>query len=240
MYLVKPVNKLFYNKFFYALELTSPFYGIFRNKNLKYVQKCIDILNLNYTPSRTDPFKKHEVTGLPIWLQDELQQKLIPYYNFVLAVDIYKFLCDNEECMLRVEYPDNLKIYSNEKRNLITLAKQSKHGNYPVFYEPDVADLELLRKEPNVVLIETPDFGYEYKCKFTNRARANDAIYKWLINNAASRKVRITESTLELCKYEKWLEGRFFYCKNHATLTMAMLVMPDIIGKVEKLLYNDK
>ena len=40
-------------------------------------KKCIDILNLNYN-YRTDPFKKHEVTGLSVWLQEELQKKLIP------------------------------------------------------------------------------------------------------------------------------------------------------------------
>ena len=240
MYLVKPVNKLFYNKFLYALELQSPFYGIFRNKNLKYVKKCIDILNFNYTPNRTDPFKKHEGIGLPAWLLEELKSSLIPYYKFVSAMDIYKFLCDNEDCILRVEYPNIIKIYSNDKETLLSLAYKHKLGKVPVFYEPSANAINILQDDPNVVLIDTPNFGYEYKCKFTNRARANDSIYKWLTNNCAKGKVRITDSTLTLCRDKKWLEGRFIYCKDHATLTMAMLVMPDIIGKVEKLLYNDK
>ena len=105
MYLVKISNKLFYKKYLYALELHTPFYAIFRNKNLDCVKKYIDILNMGYYKGRKSPFKSSEVDGLPLWLCDRLKQNFIPHYKFKVAYEIYNYLLENDNCTIRVEYP---------------------------------------------------------------------------------------------------------------------------------------
>lgn len=238
MYLVKISNKLFYKKYLYCLEIKNPFYALFRNNNKDYIKRYIDILNLAYYKGRSKPFTNSEVQGLPLWLGDKLKSEFISPYKFQLAYEIYNYLVENENCTVRVEYPSSVRLYTNNKGSLVKLANKVK-GQTPTLWEPEEDNIPALLANPNAIWVRK-GFPYKYKVSFTPNAKSTPAIASWCSTSNQKQQIKITTNTLILLHTRKWLEGRFFYVRDDATMTLVTLMMPDMIGKVEKLLYNDK
>lgn len=246
------VNKLFYNHFKYSVTINLGFAGIFRNKNLLYVRKTLDTIKFYY-----DHYSERNITqssgnlGLPAWVSNGIDRGLgisnpdsistrynllasytFTYNDYVEANTLYQILSNNPEPMIRIEYSECLKIYSNDKEFLLGLAKKLRVVE---FAEPGEKLEALLEGNPNVLL--TTKSGYDYKILFKSGYYKNSpfsAFAKWCKSN--SSKVRITDQTLRLLEDQKSVDGRYFFVKDDKTLTVINLMIGPYLGKTFKLI----
>jgi len=239
-------NKLFYNKYKYSLTALLGLSGIFRNKNLEYVRRTLDLVNLHLEGPST--------TSLPMWIREGIRKGKgdpppadeIPFWRNTIeessptfklkdhkeALLVYQALVANEDTTVRVEYPNRLGLYSNDKDWLLDLSKKIVSLE---FAEPSEKFSELLDDHPNVIL--TSQKNYKYKILFKGTFPPKDtykAFAKWCKTN--DDKIRITDQSVERLEKNYSMEGRYFFIKDDKTLTLVNLMIGPHLGRVYRLI----
>ena len=152
-------QKLFYNKFYYKLEIFTGTAFLFRNKDLKNVKKTIDEFWANIDRIKTRDFDEWYTLSYSIryWLQrynptEEDINNCQKLYTYLSQTD--------KDARVRVEI-NNLSIYSNLKDPLYQLG-DSLSSNFVQFYKPSDEIKDQLK--PNVLF---HNFADKYKYKIT-------------------------------------------------------------------------
>lgn len=237
-------NKLFYNKYKYHLSTVLGLAGIFRNKNLDYVRKTLDVVRLHLetdtvpqNPYQTKPY-------LPRWIEkgiynedphpDDFPTDPVTFklQDHVEAMAVYQALLTNPDSTVRVEYPNRLGIYSNDKEWLESIIPKVTAIE---FHEPKEKFSELLDENPHVML--TTQKEYKYKILFKGYS-ANPNSYPefatWCKNN--KDKIRITDQSISHLEKKYNMEGRYFFIKDDKTLTLINLMIGSQLGRVYRLI----
>ena len=104
-------------------------------------------------------------------------------------------------------------------------------------YAPHVDDEALLLSEPNIELVPTEP-TYRYKCYFNTKARRMQSFADYCTNNRDN--IRAGERLLTIMRKGYILDGQSFYVKNDKMLMLVKLMLGNKIGRIKKLLCNDK
>ena len=234
----KRVNKLYYNRYICRLEMKNILSGIFRNRNTSYAKSVIDSLN-NVIDGRTEPFTSDELKykDLPMHIKYAITE--ISLHKFRSNLDdaklVLHYLDTTEDCKVRVDYPRNISLYSMQREDLQELSNKLYFGS--TLYAPTLDDEKLLLSEPNIELVQTPP-KYLYKCYFNYRAKHLESFASWCEANRS--KIKITDNLIGLLKKGYLVDGHTFHVKNDKVLTMVKLIIGDGLGRVKKLVCNDK
>ena len=153
--------KLFYNKFYYKLELFTGAAFRFRNKDLKTVKQTIDEFWANI-----DLVKTRDLDDWPTTLSYSTRywlQRFNPTEEDINNCQkLHTYLSQTDKnARVRVEI-NNLSIYSNLKESLYELGNSLSSNHPPSFYEPSDALKDQLK--PNVLF---HSFADKYKYKIT-------------------------------------------------------------------------
>lgn len=153
--------KLFYNKFYYKLELFTGAAFLFRNKDLKTVKQTIDEFWANI-----DLVKTRDINNWPTTLSYSTRywlQRFNPTEEDINNCQkLHTYLSQTDKnARVRVEI-NNLSIYSNLKESLYELGNSLSSNHPPSFYEPSDALKDQLK--PNVLF---HSFADKYKYKIT-------------------------------------------------------------------------
>ena len=153
--------KLFYNKFYYKLELFTGAAFLFRNKDLKTVKQTIDEFWANI-----DLVKTRDLDDWPTTLSYSTRywlQRFNPTEEDINNCQkLHTYLSQTDKnARVRVEI-NNLSIYSNLKESLYELGNSLSSNHPPSFYEPSDALKDQLK--PNVLF---HSFADKYKYKIT-------------------------------------------------------------------------
>jgi len=153
--------KLFYNKFYYKLELFTGAAFLFRNKDLKTVKQTIDEFWANI-----DLVKTRDLDDWPTTLSYSTRywlQRFNPTEEDINNCQkLHTYLSQTDKnARVRVEI-NNLSIYSNLKESLYELGNSLSSNHPPNFYEPSDAVKDQLK--PNVLF---HSFADKYKYKIT-------------------------------------------------------------------------
>ena len=233
----KRVVSLFYNKFMYGLKLNNIFFGIFRNKNLRVARSSLDTINfvLESDPELITP-KYLKNTDLPSYIRNNLEDTPLwkSRLHYVDALSILNFLRD-EDTKCRAEYPSHLTVYNNDRQAIQDLQNNLRIDS--TLYAPHVDDEALLLSEPDIELVPTEP-TYRYKCYFNTKARRIQSFADYCTNNRDN--IRAGERLLTIMRKGYIVDGQSFYVKNDKMLMLVKLMLGDKIGRIKKLLCNDK
>jgi len=232
----KRVTSLYYNKYMFGLKVDNIFFGIFRNKKLRYARSALDTINnLLETNPELDP-KYIKNYDLPSYIRYNLQNT--PYWKcnlyYLDALNIFNFLQD-EDTKCRVEYPCHLTVYNNNRKSIQSLQNNLRFSS--TLYAPHVDDEKLLLSEPNLELVLTKP-AYKYKCYFNSKARRLQSFADYCVKN--HENIKVAPRLLKILKKGYIVDGQSFYVKNEKVLMLVKLMLGDKIGRVKKLLFNDK
>ncbi len=210
-------KKLFYNKYLYGMSFRNPIASIFRNKNFRYAKSIIDDLQ-----------RSHE-SGLPLWIKKTMKEKQIRQDEFT---DVRTFFNEcfsyTKEYLLRCE-GNVVKVYSNDKPWLKSIAK--KITSTTEFYEPDPKLAQFLMDNHKTMIVNG-DFPYEYKITFGNNPLPA-SFGEWCDRN--KNKVKITPATNDEIKKNGYVAGRYMYAKNDSTLMLCNLIAGTSFARIDKL-----
>lgn len=234
----KQVNSLYYGKYPYCLTFKNEFFAIFRNTNMTNIRVTLDILTQVISKDREERYKPQEFGSLPKWLVHNIISKPLwkTYNTFTDAKKLYNFLLTQKDNTgLRVEYPRQVTIYSADKDILIDIAKQLHADS--TLHEPREENLAILLSIPDVQIVKRPT-DYQYKVLFKSGTKDLAFFGKWCMNN--SERVSLTHTTLNAMLLNYLLDGLSFKVKDDKTLTLVNLMIGQHIGRVKKLVFNDK
>ena len=155
--------KLFYNKFYYKLELFTGAAFLFRNKDLKTVKQTIDEFWANIDLIKTTNFDDWPTTSTLSYSTRYWLQRFNPTEEDINNCQkLHTYLSQTDKnARVRVEI-NNLSIYSNLKESLYELGNSLSSNHPPSFYEPSDALKDQLK--PNVLF---HSFADKYKYKIT-------------------------------------------------------------------------
>ena len=156
-------QKLFYNKFYYKLEIFTGAAFLFRNKDLKTVKQTIDEFWANIDLIKTTNFDDWPTTSTLSYSTRYWAQRFNPTEEDINNCQkLHTYLSQTDKnARVRVEI-NNLSIYSNLKESLYELGNSLSSNHPPSFYEPSDALKDQLK--PNVLF---HSFADKYKYKIT-------------------------------------------------------------------------
>jgi len=156
-------QKLFYNKFYYKLEIFTGAAFLFRNKDLKTVKQTIDEFWANIDLIKTTNFDDWPTTSTLSYSTRYWLQRFNPTEEDINNCQkLHTYLSQTDKnARVRVEI-NNLSIYSNLKESLYELGNSLSSNHPPSFYEPSDALKDQLK--PNVLF---HSFADKYKYKIT-------------------------------------------------------------------------
>ena len=233
----KRVTSLYYNRYMYGLKVDNIFFGIFRNKRLNYARSSLDTINnvLETDPELVTP-KYLQLTDLPSYIRNNLQNT--PQWKSKLhysdAVIILNFM-RNEDSRCRAEYPNLLTLYNNDRNSIQDLQNHLRLSS--TLYAPHIDDEKLLLSEPDIELVPTEP-TFKYRCYFNTKARRLQSFADYCTKNCDS--IKITDRVLTLLRKGYMADGLTFYVKNEKMLMLIKLMLGDKIGRIKKLVCNDK
>lgn len=216
------INKLFYDKYHYKLDLHLQLAPIFREKKFSYSKEVLDNLQYQYE-NNNEPtqliWQKGYKTQEPINVEQfttaqtllhELQS--IPYYNF----------------KLRVEHP-TVSFYTDEYSYVQRLCKNIPIKHIIALHRPP-EDTEL---QPNTILTNNPD-AFEYKV--TLGPTCSPGLGHWI--QANPDKVKAGTVCLDAIKNNQYVAGYYFYVKNEKILNLVKIVVGGKIQRIDKFINN--
>ena len=155
-------QKLFYNKFYYKLEIFTGAAFLFRNKDLKTVKQTIDEFWANIDLIKTTNFDDWPTTSTLSYSTRYWAQRFNPTEEDINNCQkLHTYLSQTDKtAKVRVEIT-NLSIYSNLKDPLWNLGN-SLSSNFIQFYQPSDEIKDQLK--PNVLF---HNFADKYKYKIT-------------------------------------------------------------------------
>jgi len=212
-------TKLFYDKYLYKLGVDNPLGFIFRNKNFSHARTVIDDL------------------------QFKLEEKENLRYNFnmrhvdVVQEDLHdlKILLSELEStsnnMLRCEQR-KIGIFSNDDTWLKHVSK--KLNCISDFYEPADNTADLLLKNKNIIIKNTP-FAYEFKVTLGGNS-IDYNFYNWAKSNAD--KIRVSPGLMRRLAEKGYVSGKYLYLRDEKVLTLAMLFLSGNISRVDRIVIK--
>lgn len=220
-------KKLFYKKFLYKLSFRFEIGDIFRtwhqrDGRLSYAQeKILDFKNKLKT-NKSIEYKKYR--------KIQVTQELIKD-----AQRIRETLLNCSDYQLRVE-AFNLMLYSNSKDDLLKVVKNLETISSFEIWEPDSAVTDLLANEKDVLVVNKPsEFAYKLTLESSPRKKNVDGFKSWA--EANRNKIKITDYSLNTLESGYWKNFNV-YVRDDKVLLLLKMVAPDMIKKVEKIVYK--
>lgn len=217
-------KKLHYGKYLYKLALANPLAPWFRTElqkdgNLKSIKAKIDEYQILYD------------IGQPLYRTVYRTDVKITEEAFFDAKDLYESLLPRNDYKIRVERWSGFCIYSNDKDFLLDIASTMRESAIE-FWEPDLDHVDILKKEKNIILVDSnPEFPF----KITLKSKKIDKNFaKWLEANTSISKVG--ERTLENIK-QGWGGGTYFFVRDEKVLSMVEIIVGHNIQRIEQLVY---
>lgn len=220
-------KKLFYKKYLYKLSFKFEIGDIFRtwhqrDGSLSYAHdKIIDFENRLYNQKSFEykKFRKILVTKSIVDDARKIREKLLTTSDYQLRVEAY-----------------NLMFYSNSKTDLLNICKSLKTITAYELWEPDAKVRAVLSSEKDVIIVNKPsDFAYKLTLESTPKRKNVDSFKGWAAANR--NKVKITDYSLNTIEDGYWKTFNV-YVRDDKVLLLLKMVAPDMIRKVEKIVYK--
>lgn len=220
-------KKLFYKKYLYKLSFKFEIGDIFRtwhqrDGSLSYAyNKIIEFENKLYN-QKSFEYKKFRKT---VVTKDQVDD----------ARKIRELLLANNDYGLRVEMY-NLMIYSNSKDDLLEICKNMQTVGSFELWEPDSKVTKLLASEKDLIIVNKPsEYLYKLTLEATPKKKNVDGFKGWA--EANRNKVKITDYSLNTILDGYW-KTFHAYVRDDKVLLLLKMVAPDMIKKVEKIVYK--
>ena len=220
-------KKLFYKKFLYKLSFRFEIGDIFRtwhqrDGSLSYAHDKIVEFKNNLKSQKSFEYKKFR----KISVTNELVKDAQRIRETLLATSDYQ---------LRVE-AFNLMIYSNSKDDLLKIVKNLETVASYELWEPDASVTDILSNNKDVLIVNKPS-EYEYKLTLeaSPRKKNVDGFKGWVTANR--NKVKVTDYSLNTLDSGYWKNFNA-YVRDEKVLLLLKMVAPDMIKKVEKIIYK--
>lgn len=211
-------TKLFYNKYFYKLEVINHLGVIFREKNLSFARQVLDKLQHQYEHNESLTF------GMG------LRDRVIKEDTFLQAKNLYKLLSKGDDYMLRVEGP-SVCIYTNDKIWIKSLLQSINLESIKSFYEPNINDIDILDK--NTIIVDKSN-GYEFKVTLGNKKGSPD-FANWARANI--KLVKVGPTLLEELDNAGYVHNLYFYARDERVLQLCQLMLSNI-RRIDKLVVK--
>ena len=211
-------NKLYYNVYFYRLEINNTLATTFRDKNLPNARKTLDSLQHCYD---------NKLELLYGW---GLRKSPVSTIDFVDAKKLYNLFSNFKDFKLRVE-KNSLNIYANDNSWLEKIKNSVNPSSVYAFYKPAANTLSFL--DANTIIVDK-DNGYKYKVTLSNK-KGIPSFAKWAKNNPNLIKIgpRLEEYMLN----EDYVYGMYFYARDDKVLHLCNLMLGEL-GRIDKLLVK--
>lgn len=223
-------NKLFYNEYLYALKCQNPLSTIFRSPSTQstWTRMILD---------RIRPYFEEKVPisrDVPHYIREDISNGRIKYKHFRDAQTIYKSFTEkfaSKEFKVRIDFPNTLKIYANDKVWLLELATRIDCAQE--FCQPDPKYADILIDSGHIILVDKrPD--YKWKVKFNNN-KVDKSFGNWCKNNPD--KVKISANTIDYIDKGYSLDGCFMYVRDKSILTLVSIMVGNNLGRTDELVY---
>lgn len=208
-------TKLFYDKFFYKLTLSTPLSVIFRGKNLTHAREVLDKLQTKYENNQGLVFGEFRKKTVSV---DDLKSAQLLLSQFIKQPP--------NDFLLRIE-GTKLSIYTNNEHWLKFLLKQ----NFIVTELAQPSSFGLSNLKPNQIIMDK-EFGYEFKVSLKDFVDAN--FYKWVINNP--QKVKIGNRALESIEKGNYTRGFYLFVKDAKVLNLVRIIIGKDIARIDNII----
>lgn len=211
-------KKLFYNKYLYKLEFVNSLGHLFRGLKLNHAKK-----KLNELQRKAD---NKEVLCVNL----TLTKRTIGLTTLRDAQQLYSFLSNHRDAMIRVDHP-TMSIYFNNEHALLDLSK--KLHSDKKFWKPCRENIDVLLNETNVILVNQES---NFKYRVTLGKQKDKSFVKWVEKN--SDKVRAGPVFLrEAGSEDRDVDGMYIYVRDDKILQLVTLLGVNI-RRVDKLVCN--
>jgi len=209
-------KKLFYNKYLYKLVIHNQLAVIFRDKNLNYARKELDLLQQVVD-------EKNQI--VKTWgFNRETYIDRRHFEDAKILLNIFSHL-DHDEYKLRIERND-MCLYTNSTSVVNNVCSKITIDE---LWQPNLKHLNLLEK--NVLLVDGP-FDYEYKVYFNART-IDENFYNWITRN--SDKVKIGKIALEEVK-KGFAPNLYMYVRDEKVLQLISLLVGHNFQSVQRVI----
>jgi hypothetical protein len=220
-------KKLFYKKFLYKLSFKFEVGDIFRTWHQRDGR-------LSYAHDKILEFK-NKLKNQKSFEYRKFGKKLVTHEIVKDAQRIRETLLNSSDYQLRVE-AFNLMVYSNSKDELLKIVKNLETVDSIELWEPDSSVTELLANEKDVLVVNKPsDYTHKLTLEASPRKKNVDAFKGWA--EANRNKVKITDYSLNTLDSGYWKNFNV-YVRDEKVLLLLKMVAPDMIRKVEKIVYK--
>ena len=210
----------FYNKYWYKLETINVIAHIFREKQFRYTQTCLETLRQDYSK------------GQQLFLRRVHIQTPVSETDYLDCCHLYNsFVVHNiDDYMLRVENPI-LNIYSNNSDWLQNIA--SKLYNKCIFFSPGEDLKSLLNKNTPVIIVKRP-IPFKYRVTLKNRVSLD--FVRWIDNNPG--KIKIGKKAYHHISTTGFAHGYYFYITSEKVLQLVQIMIGGNISRVEEVVVD--
>ena len=211
-------TKLYYNKYFYRLEINNCLATHFRDKNLPKARKSLDVLQKCYDNNEE------------LLIGWGLRSSPVSISDFVDAKKLYNIFSNYEDYKLRVER-NFFNIYANDLSWLETIKTAINTNSLHAFYKPSDNAISLL--DSNTIIVKK-DNGYKYKVTLSTKT-GNPSFAKWAQSN--TKLVKVGSKLIDYMLNEEYIYGMYFYARDEKVLHLCSLMLGDI-GRIDKLVVK--
>lgn len=211
-------TKLYYNKYFYRLEINNCLATHFRDKNLPKARKSLDVLQKCYDNNEE------------LLIGWGLRSSPVSISDFVDAKKLYNIFSNYEDYKLRVER-NFFNIYANDLSWLETIKRAINTNSLHAFYKPSDNAISLL--DSNTIIVKK-DNGYKYKVTLSTKT-GNPSFAKWAQSNP--KLVKVGSKLIDYMLNEEYIYGMYFYARDEKVLHLCSLMLGDI-GRIDKLVVK--
>lgn len=227
-------KKLHYGEYLYKLVVINQLSYIFRTElqkdgNLGYARQRLDMLNQVYS-NVEDKFLK---TSIELPWSGWRGHDRIPLQDYFDGITLYRNLKKQNDYKLRVERY-TLHYYTNSRDCVVKLINSIQGPGE--FHEPKPGDIELLKKEKNIILVDYPP-DYKYKITLGGK-KGVPGLASWIDKNPNLAKMG--KIAKDECQNQGYVKGYYFFVKDDKALFIAQLLVGDNIARIDKIVYRDE
>ena len=220
-------RKLHYGEYLYKLVLHNPLCTIFRselqkNGKLSYAREQLDILTEKYR-NNIPLTRKAFRTEVPLNIDDYLDAK-----------DVYSCLKLANNYKIRVSPYMTLILYTNDRSLLVKIINKMR-VSAEEFWEPRSEEIELLKQQENIVIVDiAPQFPLKV---WFNTNRVPSGFVDWI--GANKDKARIGDKALNYLINDGHLNGYYMYIRDERVMQLVYILAGSSIRRIDKLIYNN-
>lgn len=213
-------NKLYYDKFFYKIDIRNGLAHLFREKKFHIARRTLDYLQQCYD------------NNSPLTINFGLRQTPISTSDFIDAKKLYNIFLNFNDYKLRVE-KNVFSIYTNDMDWIELIQRSISVGAVYSFYRPEEKYKSLL--DSNTILVNN-DTGYQYKVTISNTTRlGNPSFAKWA--EANPKLVKLGPVLKESMLNQNYVSGMYFYVRDSKVMELCSLMLGDL-GRIDKLVVK--